>query len=122
MVISFINMVVFKMSKLKYNIDHIYSTSNKLEVTVSQTGVKLRIREQGQDNAAIRRGYRVVVSGETISYGDWNKSERDLLLETIKREKYAHEAYKELYYDLLKRLASIGLIQARDEDQLDDRL
>lgn len=111
------------MNKLKYNKDHIYSTSNTLEVTVSQTGSKAMIRESGEDKATMRQGYRVMVDGETIGMGDWRKSERDLLLDVIKRERYAHLAYKELYYDLLSKLASIGLVlRSEEEDELDDRL
>lgn len=110
------------MSKLKYNKDHTYSTSNTLEVIVSQTGSKAMIREQGQDKATMRQGYRVVVDGDTRAMGNWNESKEEILLNAIKYERYAHLAYKELYYDLLNRLASIGLVQASEEDELDDRL
>jgi hypothetical protein len=99
---------------LKYNKDSIYSTANTLEVTVNQTGSKAMIREQGQDEATMRQGYRVVVSGETVGYGEWSQSERDLLLEVIKEERYAHLAYRELYYDMLNKLASIGLVQTSE--------
>lgn len=101
---------------MKYDINNIYGTNNTLEVTVNQTGSKAMIREQGEEKATIRQGYRVMVSGETVGYGEWNKSERDLLLDVIKRERYAHLAYKELYYDLLRKLASIGLVQASEDE------
>jgi hypothetical protein len=111
------------MKALKYNVDHTYSTSNTLEVTVSQTGSTAMVRERGQDVATKRTGYRVVANGETIGYGSWNQTERELLIETIKTERYARLAYEELYRDLLSRLASIGLVERSNEDnELDDRL
>lgn len=107
---------------MKYNKDHIYSTGNTLKVTVSQTGSKAMIREQGQDKATLRQGYRVQVDGETIAIGDWHESEQDVMLKAIRYESYAHLAYRELYNDLLNRLASIGLIQTSEDEELDDRL
>lgn len=104
------------MKKLKYNKDHIFSTANKLVVTIDQTGTKAWIREQGQSEATLRQGYRVRVDGETIATGDWHQSEYEVLLETIKRERYAHLAYKELYYDLVNKLASIGFYEADEDD------
>ena len=79
---------------MKYNLDSVYSTNNKLEVVVSQTGSKSMIREKHQDEFTMRQGYRVVVSGETVGFGDWNTSETDLLKDVIKRQRYAHLAYK----------------------------
>lgn len=109
---------------MKYNKNDIYTTNNKLEVTVSQTGNVAMIREHGEDKATKRQGYRVVVDGETVGFGSWDKSERDLLLDVIKRERYAHLAYKELYYDLLRKLGSIGLVYRSevDDEESDDRL
>jgi hypothetical protein len=78
------------------------------------------IQSAGEDKGTMRQGYRVVVSGETVGYGECNTSKEELLLTTIKRERYAHLAYRELYYDLLHKLASIGLVM-KEEDE-DDRL
>ncbi len=103
---------------MKYKIDNIYSTANTLKVTVNQTGNKAMIREKGEDKASMRQGYRVVVEGETVGFGNWDVSERDLLLDVIKRERYAHLAYKELYYDLIAKLASIGFIKPEDDSYL----
>lgn len=100
---------------LKYDINGIYSTKNNLEVKVNQTGSRAMIRSKDEDKATPRQGFRVVVSGETVSCGAWNQSEHDLLLEVIKTERYAHLAYKEAYYDLLQKLASIGLVQRRED-------
>lgn len=105
------------MNKLKYNKDHIYSTSNTLEVKVSQTGSKASVKYKGETEYTIRQGYRVMVDGETVGMGDYSKSEHDLLLDVIKRERYAHLAYRELYYDLLKKLASIGLVQVSEKEE-----
>jgi len=107
---------------MNYNIDDIYSTSNTLKVTISQTGSRAMVREQGQTKATPKQGYRVIVNGDTVGYGDYNQSERDLLLEVIKKERYAHLAYKQAYNDLLGKLASIGLVVANGDDDLDDRL
>lgn len=101
---------------MKYNINNTYTTKNDLVVSVSQTGSKSMIRMKGEDKATLRQGYRVIVSGETISMGDWNESEQDVLFRAIKRERYAHLAYKEAYYDLLEKLASIGFSQIETED------
>lgn len=101
---------------MKYNINYIFSTNNKLVVSVNQTGSKAMIQEKGQDKATLRQGYRVVVSGETVAMGDWNESEQDVLFSAIKRERYAHLAYREAYYDLLQKLASIGFSQIETED------
>lgn len=106
---------------MKYNKDNIYSTGNTLEVTVNQTGSKAMIREAGQEKATMRQGFRVIVSGETVGMGAWDKSERDLLLDVIKRERYAHLAYKELYYTLIGKLASIGFVMRSEEDESDNR-
>lgn len=106
---------------MKYNKDHIYSTSNTLKVTVSQTGPKTMIREKGEDKATMRQGYRVMVDGDCRAMGDWNESKEEVMMKAIKYERYAHLAYRELYYDLLSKLASIGLVQV-SEDESDDRL
>ena len=100
---------------MKYNINSIHSTSNDLKVTVNKTGSKAMIRERGEEKATLRQGYRVIVGGETVGYGSWDKSERDLLLDVIKTERYAHLAYRERYYDLIQKLASIGFVIPTDE-------
>lgn len=105
---------------MKYNKDSIYSTAystaNNLEITVSQTGSKAMIREQGQDKAIMRQGYRVLASGECICMGEWHEKEKDVLLKAIKYERYAHLAYRELYHDLINKLASIGLVIKENEN------
>jgi hypothetical protein len=101
---------------MKYDIDKIYSTGNKLEVIVNQTGSTAMIREKGQDEVTRRQGYRVVVNGDTRAIGRWNESREEVLLKAIKYESYAHLAYKELYYDLIQKLASIGFTTKEDSD------
>lgn len=106
---------------MKYNKDHIYTTANTLEVTVSQTGSKAMIKLKGETEYTMRQGYRVTVDGDTRAMGDWNETKEEVMMKAIKYERYAHLAYKELYYDLLRKLASIGLVKA-SEDESDDRL
>lgn len=101
---------------MKYDINGIYSTKNDLEVKINQTGSRAMIREKGQEKATPRQGFRVICGGETVGYGDWNQTEHDLLCEVIKKERYAHLAYKEAYYDLLQKLASIGFVQREEEE------
>lgn len=107
---------------MKYDINKMYTIDgySKLKVSISQTGSKAMIREKGEDEATLRQGYRIVIEGETIGYGNHNQSEHDLLVETLKQERYSHLAYKEAYNDLLRKLASIGLVQV-SESELDDR-
>lgn len=105
---------------MKYNVNSIYSTSNMIKITVNQTGSKAMIRAKDQDKATMHQGFRVMADADTIGYGEWNTSERDLLLEVIKRERYARLAYTELYNDLIRRLNSIGLIQVPEEDNDDE--
>lgn len=110
---------------MKYDKDAIYSTRNTVKITTAQTGSKARIREKGQDEATIRQGYRVIAEyegeKEILVMGEWNMDERACLLEAVKREYYAKQAYKELYYDLLQKLNSIGLIHKSEIDDYDDR-
>jgi hypothetical protein len=100
----------------KYNKDYIYTTKNTIKITVNQTGTKSMIREQGQDKATMRQGFIVIADNECINMGDWNETENQLLLDTIKQERYAHLAYKEAYYDLLQQLESIGFFTKEEED------
>lgn len=109
---------------MKYDIKDIFSTKNNLKVKINQTGSIAMIREKGQDKFTKRQGYRILIGSdeekyETVGYGAWNESEHDLMCEVIKRERYAHLAYKEAYYDLLQKLASIGFIQKQDEEDED---
>lgn len=106
---------------MKYNIDHIYSTNNTFKVTIDDKGDKAMIREKGQNEATLRQGYRVLIDGKVASLGHWNKSKDETLCEVIKREHYAHLAYRELYYDLLTKLDSIGLVLKSDSEEYDDR-
>lgn len=104
---------------MKYDINAIFSVKNDLEVKINQTGSFAMIRKKGEEKATRRQGYRVLVGGETVGYGGWDQSEHELMCQVIKRERYAHLAYKEAYYDLLKKLASIGFIQ-ESECECDD--
>ena len=111
---------------MKYNKDHIYSTKNTVKVTTSQTGSKAMIREKGQSEATLRQGFRVSVEFEgehdTVVFGEWNETEKDVILEAVKREYYKAKAYQELYHDLLQKLNSIGLVLASEIEENDDRL
>lgn len=100
----------------KYDIDAIYSTRNQIKITTEQSGSKAMIREKGQDKATIRQGFRVFADDECIKMGQWDKSERDLLLDTIKTEYYAKQAYKEAYYDLLQKIRSIGFVPEEENE------
>jgi hypothetical protein len=102
---------------MKYNKDDIYSTANTIKISVTQTGSTAIIKEKHETEFTKRQGYRVMADNETIGFGPWDMSRDDLLLETLKKERYAHLAYKELYYDLLKKLGSIGLVLASEEEQ-----
>ena len=101
---------------MKYKISSIYSTENKIKITTAQTGSKAMIREAGQDKATLRLGFRVMADNKTLMCGEWNKSERELLLDVIKYERYARLTYEELYYDLLGKLESIGFSQKSDSE------
>lgn len=111
---------------MKYDKDAIYSTRNTVKITTAQTGSKAMIQEKGQDQATMRQGFRVIAEyegeKETLVMGEWNMDERTCLLEAVKREYYAKQAYKELYYDLLHKLNSIGFVQASEIEDYDDRL
>lgn len=106
---------------MKYDKDSIYSTNNKLKITINQSGSKVMVREKGEIEFKERRGFRVFADNECISCTSWDVNEKDTLLDTIKRERYAHLAYKELYYDLLQKLRSIGFIQESEIEEIDDR-
>jgi hypothetical protein len=69
------------------------------------------ILEKGKNRAQAMQGFRVSVSGETIVCGEYNSSEVDVLLKAVKYERYAHLTYKEAYFDIIKKLASIGFSQ-----------
>lgn len=106
---------------MKYNIKDTFTTRNTLVVKVDQKGSKAMIRERGQDCAKLKQGYRVMVSDECIVLGSYDSTETSVLLEAVKRERYAHIAYKEAYYDLIQKFASIGFSQIETKDE-DDRL
>lgn len=99
----------------KYDINSIYTTNNNIKITVTQSGSKAMIREKNQDKATLRQGFRVMADNDTLICGDWNMSERDLLLDALRYERYSNLAYKELYFDLIEKLASIGLVQNLEE-------
>ena len=104
---------------MKYDINAIFSTKNNLEVKINQTGSFAMIKKKGEDKATKRQGFRVLAGGETVGYGGWDESEHELMCRVIKRERYAHLAYKEAYYDLLSKLESIGFTQkiANEDDR-----
>jgi hypothetical protein len=101
---------------MKYDINAIFSTKNNLEVVINQTGSFAMIRKKGEEKATRRQGFRVLVDGETVGYGGWEQSEHELMCDVIKRERYAHLAYKEAYYDLLNKLSSIGFVRREEEE------
>lgn len=110
---------------MKYNKDHIWTTKNTVKITTSQNGSKAMIREAGEEKATLRQGFRVIAEYEgkqdSIIVGEWNMDERACLLEAVKREYYAKQAYKELYYDLLQKLNSIGFVHKSEIEDFDER-
>lgn len=111
---------------MKYDIDYVYSTKNTVNVTTSQTGSKAMILEKGKDIATLKQGFRVSIEFEgkhdTICCGKWNESEKDVLLKAVKYEYYKAKAYQELYYNLVQKLNSIGLVFASEIEELDERI
>lgn len=107
------------MSK-KYNIDDIYSTKNQIKITIDQTGTKAMIRFKDEEKATLRQGFRVRADGETLKMGDYNESEKDCLMDALKRERYAHLAYRQMYFDLIDKLNSIGLVLTSGDESNDE--
>ena len=110
---------------MKYDINHVYDSKNTVKVTTSQTGSKAMIREKGEENATLRQGFRVSVEFEgekdTVWCGDWQENEIDSLKNAVKYEYYKAKAYRELYFDLVQKLNSIGLVFKSEAEDFDDR-
>lgn len=69
--------------------------------------------------ATLRQGYRVCADNETLVYGNFDETENEVLVKAIKYERYAHLAYKAMYYELVSKLNSVGLILVTDLEDYD---
>ena len=78
------------------------------------------VRFKDEEKATMRQGFRIRADGETIKYGDYIETKEDCFVDALKRERYAHLAYKEMYFELIGKLNSIGLVLTSGDESDDE--